>query len=125
MALHTDLDVYKTSYDLYDRVVTIVENMERRFKVLIGKRIADETADLFVLIQRANVADDKTPHLQHLQERVKLIEMMFRLALDRREISSRQHWRIIELTQSIGRQVTAWKKSSAKRPFHGGQGRHD
>ncbi|WP_234775224.1 four helix bundle protein [Paraburkholderia tropica] len=125
MALHTQLDVYKTGYDLLGRVTTLVENMERTFKRLIGEEIVRESAKLLILVYRANVAEDKVPHLTHLMERVKLVELLLRLALDMGKISPRQYWGVTRMTESISKQTTAWKKHSAKRPLHGGQGRHD
>ncbi len=75
MALHTELDVYKTGYDLLGKVTSIVANMERTFKRLIGEEIVRESAKLLILVYRANVAEDKVPHLTHLMERVKLVEL--------------------------------------------------
>jgi len=125
MALHTELDVYKTGYDLFGRVTKIVANMERSFKRLIGEEIVRESSKLLILVYRANVADDKVPHLAHLIEKIKLVELLLRLALDMERISPKQYWCVIRLTVSISKQATAWKKYAAKRPLHGGQGRHD
>ncbi|MGU2444390.1 four helix bundle protein [Burkholderia cenocepacia] len=125
MALHTELDIYKTGYDLFARVTKIVENMKRPFKHLIGEEIVRETAKLLILVYRANVADDKVPHLSMLIERVKLIELLLRLSLDDEKISPRQYHGTISLTQSISKQAVGWRKSSsAKRPLHGGQVRY-
>ncbi|RDU99173.1 four helix bundle protein [Trinickia dinghuensis] len=126
MALHTELDIYKTGYDLFTRVTKIVENMKRPFKHLIGEEIVRETAKLLILVYRANIADDKAPHLSVLIEKVKLVELFLRLSLDDEKISPRQYYGTILLTQSIGKQASGWRKSSSvKRPSHGGQGRHD
>jgi len=120
MALHTELDVYKTGFDLFKKVTGIVKNMERSFKRLIGEKIVEEMAKLLILIYRANVAEDKVPHQSQLIERVKLVESLFRLAWDLKEITDRQYWSVINLTESIGKQAVGWRKSSAKRPSHGG-----
>ena len=125
MALHTELDVYKTGYDLFGKVTKIVANMERAFKHLIGEEIVLESSKLLILVYRANVADDKVPHLSLMVEKVKLVELLLRLSLDMQKISPKQYWGVTQLTESISKQATAWKKYAAKRPLHGGQGRHD
>ena len=125
MALHTELDVYKTGYDLFGKVTKIVANMERAFKHLIGEEIVRESSKLLILVYRANVADDKVPNLSLMVEKVKLVELLLRLSLDMQKISPKQYWGVTQLTESISKQATAWKKYAAKRPLHGGQGRHD
>ena len=125
MALHTELDVYKTGYDLLKKVTATVKNMERSLKRLIGEDIVDETKKLLILVYRANVADDKVPHLSLLIERVKLVELLFRLAWDSNEISDRQYYAVIRLTESIGKQAVRWREWSAQRPSHGGSRCHD
>ena len=125
MALHTELDVYKTGYGLLQKVTLLVENMERKFKHLIGEEIARETVKLLILVYRANVAANKVPHLDSLMERVKLVEMLVRLSLDMGKISPKQYFATIKLTESIGKQTAKWRAWSAQRPSHGGQGRHD
>ena len=125
MALHTELDVYKTGYDLFGKVTKIVANMERAFKHLIGEEIVRESSKLLILVYRANVADDKVPHLSLMVEKVKLVELLLRLSLDMQKISPKQYWGVTQLTESISKQATAWKKYAAKLPLHGGQGRHD
>ncbi|RIJ84970.1 four helix bundle protein [Ralstonia solanacearum] len=125
MALHTELDIYKTGYDLFGKVTMIVANMERTFKRLIGEEIVRESSKLLILVYRANVAEDKVPHLANLVERVKLVELLIRLSFDMKKVSPKQYWAVTKLTESISKQATAWKKYAAKRPFHGGQGHHD
>jgi hypothetical protein len=117
--------VYKTGFDLFKKVTGIVKNMERSFKRLIGEDIVEEMKRLLILVYRANVADDKVPHLSQLIERVKLVESLFRLAWDLNEITDRQYWAVIRLTESISKQAVKWREWSAKRPSHGGSLRHD
>ncbi|WP_232454898.1 four helix bundle protein [Burkholderia ubonensis] len=117
--------MYKTGYDLLTKVTGMVKNMERSFKRLIGEDIVDETKKLLILVYRANVAEDKVPHLSMLIERVKLVELLFRLAWDMDEITDRQYWIVIRLTESISKQTTKWREWSANRPSHGGSRRHD
>ena len=125
MALHTELDIYKVGYQLLAKVTKLVKNMERDFKQLIGKEIATEAAKVLILVYRANVAENKVPHLVGLIEKVQMVELLTRLSLDMGKISPGQYAGVISLTTSIGKQANGWKKSSVNRPLHGGQGRHD
>jgi hypothetical protein len=125
MAIHTTLPIYKVAYDLLDVATDLVKNMQRDFKRTIGEKITIECVEITVLIFRANVAQEKAPHLLELLERLQVAELMLRLAKDKHRISTGGYARAIELTTSIGKQANGWRNKSASRPLHGGQGRHD
>jgi hypothetical protein len=124
VALHTQLPIYKAAYGLLDVVTDLVKNMARDFKRSIGEKINAECIEILVLVFRANVAADKSPHLTELLERLQVIELLLRLGMDKRIISRPAYAKAIELTTGIGKQANGWKKF-ASRPLHGGQGRHD
>ncbi|WNC90911.1 four helix bundle protein [Paraburkholderia sp. FT54] len=124
MAIHTQLPIYKVAYDLLDVVTDLVKNMQRDFKRSIGEKINVECIEITVLVFRANVAQDKSPHLTELVERLEVINLLVRLAMDKRLISRHGYAKAIELTTIIGKQANGWRRA-ATRPLHGGQGRHD
>lgn len=124
MATHTQLPIYKVAYDLLDVATNLVKNMQRDFKRSIGEKITTECIEITILIFRANVAQEKAPHLLELLERLQVAELMLRLARDKHLITTLQYGGVIELTTSIGKQANGWRKS-ALRPLHGGHGRHD
>lgn len=124
MAIHTQLSIYKAAYDLLDVVADLVKNMNRDFKRSIGEKISNECIEITVLVFRANVAQEKEPYLLKLIERLQVIELMLRLAMDKRLISKGGYAKAIELSTSIGKQANGWRRA-ASRPLHGGQGRHD
>ncbi|MFM0151408.1 four helix bundle protein [Paraburkholderia sediminicola] len=124
MATHTHLPIYKVAYDLLDVVTDLVKNMQRDFKRSIGDKINAECIEITVLVFRANVAQDKSPHLMELLERLQVIELLVRLAMDKRLISRPAYAKAVELSTSIGKQANGWRRA-ANRPLHGGQGRHD
>lgn len=123
MATHTQLPIYKVAYDLLDVVTDLVKNMQRDFKRSIGEKITGECIEITVLVFRANVTQDKAPHLLELLERLQVIELMIRLAMDKRLISKPAYAKAVELTTSIGKQANGWRRSTI-RPQHGGQGHH-
>lgn len=121
MANHTALPIYKVAYDLLDAITDLAKNMPRDFKASIGGKLRDECVSIVVLIFRANVAAEKESHLRSLIERLQVTELLLRLSKDKRLISVGQYAKSIELTNSIGKQASGWRKSTA-RPFHDGQG---
>lgn len=124
MATHTHLPIYKVAYDLLDVVTDFVKNMPRDLKRSIGEKISAECIEIMVLVFRANVAQDKAPHLLDLVERLQVAELLIRLAKDKRLISVSAYAQAVEMTTSIGKQANGWRRA-ASRPLQGGQGRHD
>lgn len=113
MAIHTELEIHKAAYDLFDVIVDLVKVMPRDFKALIGAELRKECIAVLVLIFRANCAKEKEPYLLSVVERVQVSELMLRLARDKRMISPGQYGAAIKLTNSIGRQANGWRKKSA------------
>jgi len=113
MALHTQLPIYKVAYDLLDVITELARNMNRDFKVSIGGKLRDECVEIVVLIFRANVVRDKAPHLSKLIERLQVAELLLRLSKDKKLISHGQYARAVELTQSIGKQASGWRRAAA------------
>lgn len=124
MALHIDLPIYKLAYDLLDLATDLTRNMPRDFKASLGGQIRVECVALMVAIGRANVANNKTPHLDQLIESLQVVELLMRLSHDKRFISAKQWARSIELTERIGKQAGGWRAWSQRRPLHDGHGRH-
>ncbi len=122
MALHTQLPIYRAAEDLLDVVTDVVTNMQRNFKRSVGEKINDECIEIIVLVYRANVAADKSPHLTALIERLQVINLLLRLGFNKRKVDKGAYARAVELTTSIGKQATAWKKSASNRPLREGQG---
>lgn len=116
MALHSQLPIYKVVYDLLSLVTEITRSFPRDFKQSIGGRIRDECVEIVLLVFRANCARDKRPHLDALLERLQVAELLLRLSVDKRFISTGQYSRAIALTDSIGRQANGWRKHFATSP---------
>jgi hypothetical protein len=112
MALHTQLPIYKAAYDLLDVVTDLAKNMPRDFKASIGGKLRDEVVAVTILIFRANTAREKAPHLQGLTERLQVAELLLRLSRDKRLITVKQYARAVELTTSIGKQASGWRRSA-------------
>ncbi len=113
MALHHQLPIYKVAYDLLDVSTDLAKNMPRDFKASIGGKIGTECIEIMILIFRANVAREKTAHLDDLIERLQVAELLLRLSRDKRLISTGQYAKAIELTGAIGKQAGGWRRSTA------------
>lgn len=113
MALHHQLPIYKAAYDLLSLSVDVTRNIPRDFKRLIGEKVREECVEILVLIFKANVAKQKVPHIEQLQERLQVVELLLRMSMDKRFISTGQYARAVEITNEIGKQSTGWKRSSS------------
>lgn len=116
MGLHTDTPIHKTAYDLLGVVVALSRNMPRDVKLLTGGKIRDELLEVFEHIYQANKAQDKVPHIEDVRRRILRVEILLRLSRDMRFIDTDAYARAARLTESIGRQATAWRKYSATHP---------
>lgn len=113
MAATNNLPIYKVAYDLFGVVTDAVRNMPRDVKQLVGARVATEAMDIVVLIFRANAARNKVPHLDDLLERLEVINLLLRLARDKRFIATKQYAAAIALTDQVGKQAGGWRKASS------------
>lgn len=116
MALHKDLPIYKAAYDLLGVAVEITKNFPRDFKRLMGDKVREECVEIIVLIFKANVSFNKIPHIDLLLERLQVIELLLRLSRDKRFIAIKQYAGAIEITDTIGKQASGWKKQQAAAP---------
>lgn len=114
MSLHTELDIFKASYDLLGVVDDLVRNIPRAHKPALGRKILDECTEIVAAIPLANaeLGPAKVPHLNRLLQRLEVAKVLLRLCVDKRYISKGQFARTVPLTASIGKQAHGWKKSS-------------
>lgn len=110
MAIHSELPIHKTAYDLMGVVVKATRNMPRDVKVLVGGKIRDELLAAFDHIYLANRAQDKVPHIDNVQRHVLRAEVLLRLSRDLGYIATSAYADAVQRTQSIGKQATAWRK---------------
>ncbi len=122
MAIHTELEIFKAAYDLLAHVVKITRSIPRDFKDSLGKDVRVACTRLTVLIQRANMAADKSPYLIELLEWLQVAEVLLRICRDMQLIPNRGFGEAIRLTQSIGKQANGWRTDSQKRLLSEGQG---
>lgn len=114
MALHTDTEIYKSTYDLSKLVTQLVANMPRNFKADFGAELRRRCMTLVMRTYEANTNADKTAILQRMRMEIETVNLSLRLAVDLRLISVTQYSRVIAITDSIGKQATGWQKYSER-----------
>jgi hypothetical protein len=86
----------------------------KEYKFTLGQKMKDEVIEMVVLIYRANSAENKTPVIELMLERLQVVELLVRLSRDLRIMSTKQYAAIVEMTESMGKQAQGWKKASSK-----------
>ena len=112
MALHTDTEIYRATYDLCKLVTEYVANMERKYKADFGAELRKRCMALVMRTYEANTSEDKPPILRRMRQEVEAVNLALRLAVDLKQISRGQYARAIALTVSIAKQATGWQKHS-------------
>ena len=64
MKLHSDLPVYKSTYDLLLGIFEFTKSFSKEYKYTVGESLKKETIDLLTLNYRANVKRYKMEVLQ-------------------------------------------------------------
>ena len=109
MALHSELEIYRTCYDLLGDAAQVVSNMRREIKGVLGSSIMQACVQLDIHLRRANMAQDKEAALLDLLEALEVIEISTRVCRDRRWIPLAHYAKLAAHTQSIGMQCNAWR----------------
>jgi hypothetical protein len=112
MARHDQLPIHRAAYSLLDVITDLARNMPRDFKTSIGSKLRDECIEIITLIFRANCSREKAPHIETLLERLQVTELLLRLSRDKRLISVKQYAQAADLTTSIGKQASGWRRSA-------------
>ena len=111
MALHSELPIYKVAYDLLALIIAVSRQMPRDVKLQLGGVLRDECISITVQIFRANVAQDKAPHLVDLLEHLQVAELLIRLSRDLQFIGTKQYAAAVALTSQLGKQANGWRKA--------------
>ena len=115
--LHSDTEIYKAGYELFDVVVEAIRQMRKDFKRTLGDKLRDECIEILTLIFDVNTSPGpkaRVKYLKRIIRRVTKLELLLRLAKDKKLIAAAHHAKAIALTQSVGRQASGWKKSEQK-----------
>lgn len=73
MKLHSELPVYKSTYDLLLAIFRFTKDFSKEYKYTVGESLKKETIELLTLIYRANIKRDKQEVLHEARERIEVI----------------------------------------------------
>ena len=116
--LVSNTQIYLDCRKLLDEILDITPSFPRAYKFSIGNKMHDIGVDLISEISAAYINRDKQVRIQHLvnfQSEFEVLKTLLRIAGERKWILGRsRHANVIELTDAIGKQSTAWKNSLIK-----------
>jgi hypothetical protein len=75
MALHTDTEIYKSTYDLSKLVTQLVANMPRNFKADFGAELRRRCMTLVMRTYEANTSVDKAAVLQRMRMEIETVNL--------------------------------------------------
>lgn len=116
--LVSNTQIYLDCRKLLDAILDITSSFPRSYKFSIGSRLHDLAINLMSEISAAYINRDRAVRIQHLvnfQADFEVLKTLLRIAGERKWILGQsKHADIIELTDAIGKQSTAWKNSLLK-----------
>ena len=112
MALAKDLQIYKDTFELVDKLAEMKQNFPRVHRFDLGEKMSSVSLELFEYIQLANMyPDNRHKYMMGFRVKFELLKTILRLCFKRKLFSEKQAADICRLTTIIGRQATAWGNS--------------
>ncbi|MBQ6276939.1 MAG: four helix bundle protein [Bacteroidales bacterium] len=110
MALYYELPVYRDTYKLILMLYRYTHDFPREYKYTLGQDIKRDSLQLVRGIYRVNKASDKEKHFYAVLDDFEMLKFQIRLCTDLKLLSIHQQAELVELSSSIGRQLTAWSQ---------------
>lgn len=111
MAVYDNLPVFKASYDLLTDVYRFSDNWKRDCRYTIGEGLKQNLMDIMVDIYKANSSVEKKAYIENACQKIVVVTLQFRLLHDLGQLPMKQFAALAERTESISKQLTAWKRS--------------
>jgi len=110
MARIQHLPVYKATYDLLLQMDQAIALFPRAQRFSLGQKMRDEALEIIRLIYRANgaVPHERLMKIQSMQEHVQALSLFLRLSSDLRILPLKKYAHLIDVCESIGRQLSGW-----------------
>ncbi len=108
MALYYELPVYRDTYKLILLIFQYTKDFGREYKYTLGQDMKRDAMVLVRGIYRANKSKEKQEYLETLLDDFELLKLQICLCHDLKLMSTKQMAEISLLTDSIGKQTTAW-----------------
>lgn len=117
----SELKVYRDTYELVSLIADIQTGFPRLYRYSIGQKMLSVSLELFEYIQLANMyKESRIKYLTRFTIKFELLKTLVRLSADKHLINLKQEAGIARRTNTIGKQVTAWKNAAASHSSRGG-----
>ena len=112
MAQYQDLPVFRDVYRLTLSVHQLTQSFSREFKFTLGQDMKRDCLGLLRSIYRVNRSRDKAPLLDAFLDDFELLKLEVRLCADLKLFSLKQQAELIELMDTIAKQITGWRNAN-------------
>ena len=112
MVLHTELPVYKDTYQLILKIFEITKEFSKEYKYTLGQDMKRDALQLIRSIYRANKHKNRADHLEVFLDELELLTLEIRLCVDMKLLPIRKQAQFSELLDRIGKQVTGWRNAA-------------
>lgn len=82
MVLHTELPVYKDTYQLILKIFEIIKEFSKEYKFTLGQDMKRDALHLIRSIYRANKHKNRAEHLEVFLDELELLKLEIRLCVD-------------------------------------------
>ena len=91
MALHTELPVYKDTYQLILKIFEITKEFSKEYKYTLGQDMKRDALQLIRSIYRANKHKNRAEHLEVFLDELELLKLEIRLCVDMKLLPINYH----------------------------------
>ena len=110
MALSHELPIYLDTMKLLSLTIEKTKSYPRFYRYTVGEKMVNINLDMLSLIYRANSSYNKLPIITQLDDRYRMLVMLFRLSVEQRVIPQNNYAKYAAQIEKIGRQITGWKQ---------------
>lgn len=111
--MHSDLPIYKATYDLLLAIFQFVKDFSKEYKYSVGEAMKKETMEMMTLIYRANTRNDRKEVLIEARERLEVIRLYVRLMKDLKQINVRKFAQLNTNIELVSRPFVGFEKTAS------------
>lgn len=107
------LPIFRAAMDAAVRIDAAVQRFPKGHRYTLGNRLRELSAEVLVLVARANARSERVQALGVLCERVEELKLVAQLGKELRAFDSfKRFTEVMEQVVSLARQAEAWRRSS-------------
>ena len=118
--LAKETKVYRDTLLFIDELMKVTINFKREYRRTLAERLENKSLELIDYIVLANSSIEyRATYLQQFTVCFEQVNALLDLAVRRRQVSLKQEANLARMMESIGKQITGWKKSAGYRQSQG------